>query len=72
MSVPLKLDEAILGVLRIYTAEKLSLTDEKKDLLLKFAEQGARALENALAYERVKADIEGIKRGVPDPVAKRM
>lgn len=72
MSVPLKLDDTILGVLRIYSAEKPSLTDEEKDLLLKFAEQGARALENAMAYQRVKADIEGIKRGVPDPVAKRM
>lgn len=72
MSVPLKLDETVLGVLRIYSAEKLSLTDEEKDLLLKFAEQGARALENAMAYERVKSDIEGIKRGVPSTVAKRM
>jgi GAF domain-containing protein len=72
MSVPLKLDETVLGVLRIYSSEKLTLSDEEKDLLLKFAEQGARALENAMAYERVRADIEGIKRGVPSTVAKRM
>jgi CheY-like chemotaxis protein len=72
LSVPLQLDETILGFLRIYSAEKRSFTDEEMDLLLKFAEQAARALENAMAYERVRTDIEGMKKAIPQPVARKM
>jgi len=72
MSVPLTINGTVIGVLRIYSADRLSLTDEETDLLLRFSEQAARALENAMAYERVKEDIEGIKRGIPGPVRKRI
>jgi CheY-like chemotaxis protein len=72
LSVPLKLNDAILGFLRIYSTEKRSFEDEEMDVLLKFADQAARALENAMAYERVRADIEGIKRDIPGPIARRM
>jgi CheY-like chemotaxis protein len=72
LSVPLKLKDTIIGFLRIYSTDKRTFDDEEMDLLLKFADQGARALENALAYERVRADIEGMKRGIPGPVARRM
>jgi DNA-binding response OmpR family regulator len=72
LSVPLRLDETVLGFLRIYSAEKRSFSDEEMDLLMKFAEQAARALENAMAYERVRSDIEGMKKSIPRPVARRM
>ncbi|MBM3298331.1 MAG: response regulator [Deltaproteobacteria bacterium] len=72
MSVPLKVHGAILGVLRLYGAERLSPSDEEMDLLLKFAEQGARALENAMRYEKVRADIEGLKKSVPETVTRQM
>jgi GAF domain-containing protein len=72
MSVPLTINGTVIGVLRIYSADRLSLTDEETDLLLRFSEQVARALENAMVYERVKEDIEGIKRGIPGPVRKRI
>jgi DNA-binding response OmpR family regulator len=72
ISVPLKIDDMIIGFMRIYGANKLSLDKDEMDLLLKFAEQGARALENAMAYERVKADIEGMKKSIPGPVARKM
>lgn len=72
LSIPLKLKGAILGFLRIYASEKRAFSDEEMDLLLKFAEQGARALENAMAYERMRADIEGMKKGIPEPISKKM
>jgi len=72
LSVPLKIDATVLGALRVYSAEERSLSDEEMDLLLKFAEQGARALENAMAYERVRSDIDGLKKGIPSTVAKKM
>ena len=72
MSIPLKIDGTVLGTLRIYSAEKLALNEEETDLLSKFAEQGARALENAMSYERVRSDIDGLKKGIPSTVAKQM
>jgi CheY-like chemotaxis protein len=72
LSVPLKLKDSVMGFLRIYSAEKRTFDDSEMDLLLKFADQGARALENAMAYERVRDDIEGLKKGIPGPIARRM
>jgi len=72
LSVPLKLNKAILGVLRIYSSEIRSFDDEEMALLTKFADQGARALENAMAYENVRRDIDGLKKGIPGPLARKM
>lgn len=65
VSIPMKLEENVLGVLRIYDSEKRSFSVDEMDLLLKFAEQAARALENAMRYERVRSDIEGLKKFMP-------
>ncbi len=72
LSVPLKLGDATLGFLRIYSGEKRTYDTDEMDLLLKFADQGARALENAMAYDRVRKDIEGMKKYIPEPVARKM
>lgn len=72
ISVPLKIEGNILGFLRVYSAETLSLGVDEMDLLVKFAEQGARALENAMSYEKVRQDIEGMKKYIPGPVARKM
>lgn len=65
LSIPMKLDNTVLGVLRIYSGEKRSFDDDEIALLTKFAEQGVRALENAMAYESVRKDIDGLKKNVP-------
>lgn len=65
LSIPMKLNNAILGVLRIYSAEKRSFDEDELSLLMKFAEQGVKALENAMAYENVKRDIDGLKKNAP-------
>ena len=65
LSVPLKVKDSVLGVLRLYSAEKPSLDADETDILMKFAEQATRAVENAMAYEKVRSDIEGIKKHIP-------
>jgi len=72
VSCPLKIGENILGFLRIYSGEQRSFGAEEMDLLTRFAEQAARALENAMAYDRVRQDVEGLKQYIPSPVAKNM
>ncbi|MFC1833926.1 response regulator [Thermodesulfobacteriota bacterium] len=65
LTVPLKVQETILGVLRIYSSEAKSFEQVEMDILLKFAEQAARALENAMAFEKVRDDIESLKKQAP-------
>jgi CheY-like chemotaxis protein len=72
LSVPLKVKDAIIGFLRIYCSDKRTFDKEEMDLVVKFAEQGARALENAMSYAKVRADIEGMKKSIPEPVARKM
>jgi YesN/AraC family two-component response regulator len=72
LSIPLKIDNAILGALRIYTSEPRTFSQDEMDFLLKFADKAARALENAMAYHNVRKDIEGLKKYIPASVAKNM
>lgn len=72
LSVPLKVGTAILGVLRAYRADKRSFGRDELELVVKFADQAARALEHAMAYDTVRKDIEGLKKGIPGPIARRM
>ncbi|MGC8657656.1 MAG: response regulator [Desulfomonilaceae bacterium] len=65
LSIPMKMDKNVLGVLRIYSAEKRSFDEDEIALLTKFAEQGVKAIENAMAYESVKRDIDGLKKSAP-------
>lgn len=72
ISVPLKLEGNILGFLRVYRTATLPLGNDEMDLLVKFARQAARALENAMSYEQVRQDIKGMKKYIPGPVARQM
>ncbi len=65
LSIPLKLEDSIFGFLRLYSTETRTFTDDELDLLIKFAEQAARALENAMTYERVRTEIEELKKYLP-------
>ncbi len=71
LSVPLKVKDTMLGVMRLYSGDRSSFHEDEMEILLKFAEQSGRAIENAMAYERVRSDIEGIKKhlpkGIPGP-----
>jgi DNA-binding response OmpR family regulator len=65
ISVPLKVKSAVLGMLRLYSGDRSAITDDEMDLLLKFAEQSSRAIENAMSYEQVRSDIKNLKKHIP-------
>jgi FixJ family two-component response regulator len=60
-SVPLKLREEVIGMLRIYTAEPREFSQDEIDLLSGFAEQVSIALENAQSFEDVHEKYETLK-----------
>ena len=65
LSYPLKVQDRISGILRLYSQQPRSFSREELDLLLKFAEQGTRAIENALAFAKVRNDLEDLQKYVP-------
>ena len=60
-SVPLKLKEEVIGMLRIYTSEPREFSRDEIDLLSGFAEQVSIALENAQSFEDVHEKYETLK-----------
>jgi transcriptional regulator with GAF, ATPase, and Fis domain len=65
LSYPLQTQDRISGILRLYSQQPRSFSREELDLLRKFAEQGSRAIENALAYAKVRNDLEDLQKYVP-------
>jgi YesN/AraC family two-component response regulator len=66
LSYPLKVQDTISGILRLYSLQPRVFSREELDLLRKFAEQGTRAIENALAYAKVRNDLEDLQKYVPE------
>ena len=64
VSVPMRVKDTIMGFLRIYSAENRSLEDSELDFLTRLADQGAQALDNAMTFQQVRCDIEGMKRAL--------
>ena len=58
LSVPISLKGAVLGVMRIYTAEPRSFTDDEITFLSSLAAQAALAMENARMYQKLKGEYE--------------
>ena len=65
ISLPLKVKDTVLGLVRLYSSDKQSFDDDELDILKKFAEQAARAVEKAVSYEQIRSDIEGLKKHFP-------
>jgi GAF domain-containing protein len=65
LSIPLRVKEAVPGILRLYSAQPGSFQAATLPLLKKFADQAARAIENALAYAKVRQDLEELQQYVP-------
>jgi ActR/RegA family two-component response regulator len=72
LSIPLALDSTIIGFLRVYYSEAKPFREDELNLLLKFAEKGARAMENAMAYQRLRDDLEEMKNSIPAIVSKEI
>ena len=62
LSVPMTLREEIIGVLRVYTAERRSFTVDDMYFVGGVANLGAIALENARLYQAVQKDYETFRR----------
>ena len=65
LSLPLKVREAVPGILRLYGEQPGTFKNDTLQLVEKFADQAARAIENALAYAKVRHDLEELQKFVP-------
>jgi CheY-like chemotaxis protein len=61
LSLPLLVKNKVIGVLRVYTSEPREFTDAEVKFLFGFAEQVARAIENARSFEDVKDEYEALR-----------
>ena len=52
LSIPMRFENEIIGVLRMYTAEPVKYTDEDLKFISAIAEQGAIAIVNARRFEK--------------------
>ncbi|MDA8405843.1 MAG: response regulator [Deltaproteobacteria bacterium] len=62
LSVPLSLKGSIIGCLRIYSSDNRRYNDREMGLIGKFSKQSALAIENAILYETMRKDIEGLQK----------
>ena len=56
LSIPLRFEKDVIGILRMYTAEPVDYTDEDLKFIGALAEQGAIAIVNAKRYESALAN----------------
>ena len=66
LSVPMRLREEIIGVMRVYTGEPRHFTDDDIYFAGAVAHLGAIALENARLYDSVRKDYEELRRDVAE------
>jgi len=59
-SVPFSIKGRVIGVLRLYTSEPRTFSEEEINFLEALAEMGALAIENARMYERIRKDYENV------------
>jgi YesN/AraC family two-component response regulator len=62
LSVPLTVRGAIIGCLRLYSASSPEYDAKEMNLISKFSDQAALAVENAILYETMRKDIEGMRK----------
>ena len=64
LSVPMMLQEQVIGVLRIYTREVREFTEREIEFLTALASEGAAAIQNARAYRQLQELEEAKSRFV--------
>jgi GAF domain-containing protein len=60
LSVPMLLNDQVIGALRLYTAEPRKFNDSQVEFATSMAEFGALALENARLHGSLKADYKAL------------
>jgi DNA-binding response OmpR family regulator len=68
LTIPLKVKNAVIGVLRAYTEDAHRFDEKESDLLQKLAEQAGIAVTNARLYQEVKQDYESLRKDLPPPL----
>jgi GAF domain-containing protein len=66
LSVPIRLRDQVIGVMRVYTDEPREFSPEEIEFVGAVAGLGAIALQNARQYEEVKADYDGVRQDLLD------
>ena len=72
LSIPLKVEEKVIGVLRVYTGETRQFTNKEMDMVNKLAEQAGIAVVNAKLYKDIKDDYERLKKELPPNLANHL
>jgi len=62
LTVPMNLRGEIIGVVRVYTAEKREFSDDDVYFVQAIANLGAIALENARLYENIKKNYDDLRQ----------
>lgn len=62
LSMPLSVRGAIIGCLRLYSTSDRQYDSKQMKLISKFSDQAALAVENAILYETMRKDIEGMRK----------
>lgn len=71
LSMPIKLRQEIIGVIRVYTGEPRQFTADEVFFVEAVANLGAIALENANLYVTIEKDYETIRRQMLEYYALR-
>ena len=58
LSIPISVKTHIIGVLRIYTAERRNFSADENEFIAGLADMGGIAIDNARMYHHLKADHE--------------
>ena len=58
LSVPISVKEQIIGVLRIYTSDQRTFSDDECEFICGLSDMGGIAIDNARMYDHLKADHE--------------
>jgi len=71
LTIPLRVKNAVIGVLRTYAEDAHHFDEKESDLLQKLAEQAGIAVTNARLYQEVKRDYESLRKDLPPPLKDR-
>ena len=58
LSIPISVKTQIIGVLRIYTADRRNFSKDENEFIAGLADMGGIAIDNARMYDHLKADHE--------------
>jgi signal transduction protein with GAF and PtsI domain len=61
LSVPMKVKDKVVGVMRIYTHKQREFGDDEMPFILALADLGGLAVENAVMFQKIKDDYDDLR-----------